>query len=77
MVATSRTPKGIRAADGKQICEVVIVADTTPATLPVNGKDVKGLSENDVFAPMSILYVTANVENKIYIANENGQFIAQ
>ena len=77
MTAVSRTPKGIRAEDGKQICDVFIIANTTPDPLPTNGKNVKGLSEDDVFAPMSILYVVEDAETKLYIANEAGQFVAQ
>lgn len=76
MKAVSVSPVAHR-SDGKRVVEAVIVADTTPATLPVTGEHVEGLSANDVFAPMSILYVVANVDNKIYIANESGQFVVQ
>lgn len=63
--------------DGKNVIEAVVVADTTPATLPTTGANVEGMSPDDVFAPMSVLYVVADVEAKVYIANESGVFVAQ
>ena len=77
MIAVSYIPKGRRASDGKQIVETVVVSDDTPEILPVTGEGITGMSIDDCFAPMSILYVTADVEHKVYIANESGIFIAQ
>ena len=65
------SPSGIRTV------RAFIVSDTAPNILPANGKDVKGLTETDVFAPFSILYVIADVENKVYIADESGAFVPQ
>lgn len=63
---------------GKRAVEVLILADTVPNPLPVNGENVDGLTAKDVFAPFSILYVVAaNAAHKLYIANESGQFVAQ
>lgn len=64
-------------ADGKQVVQALIVSNTTPATLPTTGATVDGMSAKQVFAPMSVLYVVADVEPKVYIANEAGAFIAQ
>lgn len=61
----------------KRIVQAFIVSDTVPAELPTTGKDVTGLLPTDVFAPFSIIYVTADVNDKVYIANESGAFIAQ
>lgn len=57
--------------------QAFIVSDTVPETLPTNGASVIGLAETDTFAPFSILYVVGEAENKLYIANENGEFVAQ
>ena len=63
--------------DGKNKVQALIVADETPNPLPTTGEGVRGLSANDVFAPLSVIYVVANVTPKIYIANESGVFVAQ
>lgn len=55
----------------------ILVSDTTPAELPVNGKGIAGMSEEETFAPMSMLYVTGEAATKVYIANEIGVFVAQ
>jgi len=70
MYAVTRTPKGMT-QDGKQIVDTFILANSKPATLPTNGKDVEGLDENDVFAPFSMLYA---LPDTVYIANEDGAF---
>ena len=77
MKAVSINYKG-DVGSGKRAVEVLILADTVPDPLPVNGENVDGLTEKDVFAPFSILYVVAaNAAHKLYIANESGQFVAQ
>jgi hypothetical protein len=76
MVAVSTQTFGMR-EDGKQIIQAVIIADETPTELPITGDGIVGMSVDDCFAPMSIIYVTANVDTKIYIANESGVFVAQ
>ena len=65
------SPKGIRTV------RAFIVSSDTPDALPTTGENVIGLSSTDRFAPFSILYVTADVENKVYVADETGTFIAQ
>lgn len=70
MYAITRNPRGMT-QDGKQIVDTFILANSNPATLPTNGKDVEGLDENDVFAPFSMLYA---LPDKVYVANENGAF---
>ena len=77
MIAVSYIPRGRRGSDGKQIVEAIVVADDTPEALPVTGEGITGMSPDDCFAPMSILFVTADVEHKVYIANESGVFIPQ
>ena len=62
---------------GARVVETVIVSDTTPAALPATGADIVGLRPTDTFAPFSLLYVTAEAENKVYIANEQGEFVPQ
>lgn len=63
--------------DGTTEVQAVIIADNTPAALPTNGGDVDGMTEKQFFAPMSVLYVTADVTPKVYVANESGVFIPQ
>lgn len=76
MRAVSVESKGIR-GDGKEIVEAVILADTTPEPLPTSGLGVDGMTDDQVFAPFSLLYVVADETNKVYIANEAGAFVAQ
>lgn len=76
MIAKTRIPKGVR-ADGKRICAAVVVADTTPSPLPTTGKDVIGMTDEDCFEPMSVLFVVGNAEHKVYLANESGIFEPQ
>ncbi len=68
---------GIRASDRKEIVRTLIVASEKPATLPVDGAAVEGMSANQVFAPFSILYITGDAESKVYITDESGVFVAQ
>lgn len=76
MKATSVKVTGNK--DQYRIVEVVIVADSTPATLPTTGADVDGLYESDRFAPFSVLYVVdPTAAHQVYIANESGAFVAQ
>ena len=65
------SPEGIRTV------RAFIVSSNTPDALPTTGENVIGLSRTDRFAPFSILYVKAEEENKVYVANETGIFIAQ
>ena len=76
MRAISVEKKGIR-ADGKEIVEAVIVSDTVPDPLPTSGAIVVGMTENQVFAPFSLLYVVEDTTNKVYVANESGTFVSQ
>lgn len=76
MTAVSTRPIGKR-EDGKQIIEAVVIADETPAELPITGDGISGMSADDCFAPFSVLYIVGEAESKVYIANESGAFIAQ
>lgn len=68
---------GIRASDRKEIVRTFIVASEEPATLPVDGTTVEGMNANQVFAPFSILFITDDTENKVYITDESGVFVPQ
>lgn len=68
---------GIRASDRKEIVRTFIVASKEPATLPVDGTAVEGMNANQVFAPFSILFITDDTENKVYITDESGVFVPQ
>lgn len=61
----------------KDVVEAVVVSSTAPTSIPIDGSTVDGMTENEVFAPMSVLYIVANVTPKIYVANEQGQFVGQ
>lgn len=76
MTAVSVTPVKTN-DDGKRVVEAVILSDTIPSPLPTNGTNVTGLSENDVFAPFSILYIVHAAKTKLFIADESGVFVAQ
>lgn len=75
MRAISVSPVSVK--DGKQVVMATILSDDTPETLPTTGALVDGMSADQVFAPFSLLYVVADVENKVYIADESGTFVAQ
>lgn len=47
---------------------VVIFSDTTPATFPLDGNDVRGLDDDAAIARGSILYVVST--DKKYVMNE-------
>ncbi len=48
---------------------VVIFADTTPATFPTDGNDVRGLDDDAAIARGSILFVVST--NKKYVMDED------
>ncbi len=77
MKAVSIEPVAIRSSDQKQIVRVLLVASEEPATLPKTGEGIAGMNADQVFAPFSILYVTGDTENKVYITDESGVFVAQ
>lgn len=64
-------------ADGKTTVRALILASEEPVTLPETGENIEGMNANQVFAPFSILYVTGSTENKVFITNESGLFVAQ
>lgn len=67
-----------RRSDGKRIVQVLLVSNNTPDPLPTTGESIDGMNADDVFAPFSVLYITANdAANKVYLANEDGIFVAQ
>lgn len=51
---------------------VVIIADSTPSTLPTTGENVDGLDDFTKIATGSILLVLST--SKKYIADETGHF---
>lgn len=75
MKAVSVEPVAKR--DGKTVVRALIVASGTPETLPTTGQGIEGMSVEQVFAPFSILYVTADTDEKVYITNESGMFVPQ
>ena len=58
-------PVGTDPKTGKQLVEAMIIADTEPENPPTTGEGIIGMSESEVFAPFSLIYVLA------------GQFIGQ
>lgn len=75
MTAISIVTAGTR--NGKEMVRATILSSTVPSPLPTNGANVVGMTEDQVFAPMSIMYITSNAAHKVYIANEQGTFVAQ
>ena len=71
--------KVIRGGDvRKGPVKVSIISGHVPSELPVNGKDVDGMTEEQTFATGSILYITdPAADPKWYMADENGIFIGQ
>lgn len=63
------------ASDGARVMDVVLAADTTPATLPTTGEGIDGLNDTDLFAPLSVLYVVGTSD--VYVADESGIFRKQ
>ena len=63
--------KVLQETENKRIVQAFIVADTVPAELPTTGKNVTGLLPKDVFAPFSVIYVVADVSDKMFIADES------
>ena len=61
--------------DGKEVVKATIISNTVPGTLPTTGSGIKGMTENQIFAPFSLLYVVGT--GAVYIANEDGTFVAQ
>lgn len=74
MIALSTINKGTR-SDGKQIVHAVIRSDDIPTELPTTGSGITGLSVDDCFAPLSILFADDGTVTKVYIADDNGNFV--
>ena len=78
MRCVNTKPVGTDPKTGKQLVEAMIIADTDPETLRTTGEGIIGMSESEIFAPFSLIYVLAeDTKHKIYIAGETGQFIGQ
>lgn len=78
MRCVNTKPVGTDPKTGKQLVEAMIIADTEPENPPTTGEGIIGMSESEVFAPFSLIYVLAeDAKHKIYIAGETGQFIGQ
>lgn len=52
------------------VVRAIILSDTTPASLTIDGSDVDGLGDADIIAAGSVLVTPS----KNYIAFENGVF---
>ncbi len=77
MKMVSKDTIGVR-SDGKELVRALIQADTTPDPLPTTGENVAGMSANEVFAGLSVLYVTDPAAlHQLYLADESGEFVAQ
>lgn len=63
------------AKNGARVMDVVLAADTTPATLPTTGKGIDGLNDTDLFAPLSVLFVVDTGD--VYVTDESGTFVKQ
>ena len=74
MVAINISPYK-KDAEGHDIVSCTIEANTVPDPLPTTGEGIENLDANNRFAPMSVLYVVST--KAIYIANEDGEFVAQ
>lgn len=55
--------------DGTRYMAVSVVSDEEPSPLPTKGTDI-GLQENEMFAPMSTIFVPST--GSVYIADNNG-----
>ena len=77
MKAISVEPMSVSADGNTVTVQATIVSNDTPSPLPTTGADVVGMSDNQVFAPFSLLYVVGDADVKVYIANELGVFIPQ
>jgi hypothetical protein len=64
-------------ADDKEVVRALVLSDTTPAALPTTGAGIDGMNADQVFAPLSMIYVAADVDTKLYLADESGEFIPQ
>jgi len=53
------------------------VASERPATLPESGADVAGMTDQQVFAPLSVLFVVGDSDEKVFVTDESGVFVAQ
>ena len=70
-------PVTIRASDHKEVVRALIVASERPATLPESGADVAGMTDQQVFAPLSVLFVVGDSDEKVFVTDESGVFVAQ
>lgn len=68
-------PSRERDKDGKRYVSADLMSDTVPSPFPVNGKDVEGLTENDLFEKGSVLYVVGNAS--LYIRDSLGNWVEQ
>lgn len=55
----------------------VLVSNSAPAALPVDGTNVDGMEAREKFAPLSLLFVVGEAAHKMYVADESGVFVAQ
>lgn len=63
---------------GRRAVYAQIVADATPSALPTSGLEIENLGQDCAFWPLSYIFVTdPAAEHQLYVANEQGIFVAQ
>ena len=58
----------------RRTVKAIIVTDSPPNPLPVNGEGVEGLEPSDVFAPLSVLLVLDGTALTVYLTDTTGTF---
>lgn len=58
----------------RRTVKAILVADSPPNPLPVNGNGIEGLEPADVFAPLSALLVLDGSSLTVYLADTSGTF---
>ena len=61
--------------DGKWDVVADILSTDAPSPMPVNGEDIDGLTEKDILAPGSSIYVVSGTE--LYMMGEDRTFYQQ
>lgn len=77
MKAVFVEPMGAVPGKGTTSVWAMVVSDDTPAELPTTGENVEGMNADQTFAPFSVLYVVGEADQKVFLANEQGEFVPQ
>lgn len=64
--------KHLRCVEDKQQVLATIISNSVPTELPTTGEGIVGMSEKQIFAPMSMLIVPD--AGNVYMADEDGVF---